>query len=236
MPSRREIWILVLLFCWNTSTAQLLVDVDDQDSLMQVEAKPVPIYSKEYLRQYKRYKRIILKVYPYALYASDVLYQLEADSEGISRTGKRKRFYKRAYKDLKEDFKYVFLDLYTSEGKMLMKLVHRETGMTVYDIAEKYRGKKSATLFSVMGKIWDQDVRIKFDPLDTDKIAEHVLRDIEDGIIPFRNNVVKVNREQYKENQKAHKKRLKNYKKQIKENRKKNKKEKKRSRRANPEN
>lgn len=227
MSRMKQILVLGLILCFNSSMAQFVAPSNHPDSLMEVESKPVPIYSKDYLKQYKRFKRIIVKVYPYALYASDVLYELEADSEEITKERKKKRFYKRAYQDLKEDFKYVFLDLYTSEGKMLMKLVHRETGMTVYDIAEKYRGKKSATLFSLMGKIWDQDVKIKYDPTGEDKIAEHVVQDIEAGIIPFKNNVVRVNKEQYKENQKEHRKRVRRNKKRIKENRKKCKKEKK---------
>jgi hypothetical protein len=199
---------------------QITLPSDHPDSLMAYESNAVPIYTKDYLNQYRKYKRIIVKVYPYALYASDVLYELEEDSEQLEKKRKKKKFYKKAYQNLKEDFKYVFLELYTSEGKMLMKLVHRETGMTVYDIASKYRGKDNATLFSVMGKIWDQDVKIKFDPQGEDKIAEHVIKDIEAGIIPFKQGVVRVDKECYKENQKAHKKRVRENKKRIKENRK----------------
>ncbi|MFT4600313.1 MAG: hypothetical protein ACI857_000487 [Arenicella sp.] len=203
------------------SYSQFVIPSDHPDSLKMYESVPVPIYSKDYMRQYKRYKRIIVKVYPYALYASDVLYELESDAEVINKKRKKKKFYKKAYQSLKEDFKYVFLDLYTSEGKMLMKLVHRETGMSIHAIAKKYRGQKSATVFNLMGKIWDQDTKVQFDPEGEDKIAEHVIQDIESGIIQFEEAVVRVDKDQYKENQKAYKKRMKENKKRIKENRKK---------------
>jgi len=101
---------------------------------------------------------------------------------------------------------------------MLMKLVHRETGMSVFDIAEKYRGKKSAVLFNTMGKIWDQDVKIKFDASGVDKIAEHVIQDIESGIIDFKGNVVRIDKIQYKVNKKAYNKRVKDNKKRRKQN------------------
>jgi Domain of unknown function (DUF4294) len=207
--------------------SQFVIPSDHPDSLKMYESNPVPIYSKDYMKQYKRYKRMIVKVYPYALYASDVLYELEEDSDEINKKRKKKKFYKKAYQSLKEDFKYVFLNLYTSEGKMLMKLVHRETGMSVHQIASKYRGKKNATVFNVMGKIWDQDTKISYDPKGEDKIAEHVIQDIESGIIPFKDEVVRVDKEQYKENQRAYKKRVKENKKRIRENRKKCKKKKK---------
>jgi hypothetical protein len=217
----------LLLIAASSGFSQIVIPSDHPDSLKMYESNVVPIYSKDYMRQYKRYKRIIVKVYPYALYASDVLYELEADSEEINKKRKKKKFYKKAYKSLKEDFKYVFLDLYTSEGKMLMKLVHRETGMSIHDIARKYRGQKSATVFNVMGKIWDQDTKVHFDPEGEDKIAEHVIQDIESGVIPFKDSVVRVDKDQYKENQKAYKKRVKENKKRIKENRKQCKKKKK---------
>lgn len=198
------------------SFGQFLIPSEHPDSLKMYESDPVPIYSKDYMRQYNRYKRLIVKVYPYALYASDVLYQLEADSEDLTKQRKKKKFYKQAYQDLKTDFKYVFMDLYTSEGRMLMKLVHRETGMTVYEIAEKYRGKKSAALFNAMGKLWDQDVKIKYDPLGEDKIAEHVIQDIEAGIVPFDNKVIRVDKEQYRSNKKEHNRRIRENKKRRK--------------------
>ncbi|MCB9225429.1 MAG: DUF4294 domain-containing protein [Crocinitomicaceae bacterium] len=205
----KKLSIILSMFITAVSYGQFVIPSEHPDSLKMYESDPVPIYSKDYMRQYNRYKRIIVKVYPYALYASDVLYLLEADSEDLSKERKKKKFYKQAYQDLKTDFKFVFMDLYTSEGRMLMKLVHRETGMTVYEIAEKYRGKKSAAVFNAMGKIWDQDVKIKYDPLGEDKIAEHVIQDIESGLVPFDNNVVRVDKEQYKVNKKEHDRRIK---------------------------
>lgn len=199
------------------SFGQLVNPIDQLDSLKMYESDPVPIYTKDYMRKYKHYKRLILKVYPYALYASDVLYQLEADSEEIIKKRKKKKFYKSAYKDLKMDFKFVFLELYTSEGQMLMKLVHRETGMTVYEIAESYRGKQNAAVFNVMGKMWDQDVRTKWDPTGKDVVGEHVIQDIESGKINFSSKVVRIDKTQYKKNKKQHKKRLRDNKKRRKQ-------------------
>lgn len=212
----KKLGFIFVMLIGVTSYGQFIIPTED-DSLKMYESDPVPIYSKDYMRQYNRFKRIIVKVYPYALYASDVLYQLESDAENLARERKKKKFYKQAYKDLKTDFKYVFMDLYTSEGRMLMKLVHRETGMTVYEIAEKYRGKKNAAVFNAMGKIWDQDVKIKYDPIGTDKIAEHVIQDIESGLVPFDSKVVRVDRDQYKQNKKDHDRRIKENKKRRKQ-------------------
>lgn len=125
----------------------------------------------------------------------------------IEKRRKQNRYLKDSYQDLKDEFKYVFYELYTSEGVMLMKLVHRETGLTVYEIAEAYRGKQHAEIFEVMGKIWDQDIKIQYDPNGADKIAEHVIHDIQSGIVPFNNEMVVLNKEQFKVEQQKDKER-----------------------------
>lgn len=191
-----------------------------KDNIRDAKLKPVPVYSSNYMNQYRRAKRLVVKVYPYALYAADLLDEIDQNGERIEKRRKQNKFYKEAYKDLKEDFKYFILDLYTSEGIMLMKLIHRETNLTVYEIAEKYRGKKNAELFQLMGKMWDQDLKIEFKPNSDDKIVEHVIQDIQNGIIPFDDSVEIVDKESYKEN-------LKEYKDRKKANKKKRRKQKK---------
>lgn len=165
------------------------------DSLKDYEGAVVNVYTKEYLVKYNRMKRMVVKVYPYALHAADVIDEIDEDAEAIKRRGKRNRYFKHAYKDLKQDFKYFILDLYTSEGVMLMKLIHRETGMTVYDISSKYRGKQKAEMFNLMAKIWDQDLHVQFKPAEgDDKIVQQVIADIQSGLVPFNNEIVKIDK------------------------------------------
>lgn len=170
------------------------------DSLKEYESAAVSVYSDDYLKKYNRFKRIIVKVYPYALHAADVIDEIDQNAESINRRRKKNKFYRQSYHDLKEKFKYFILDLYTSEGQMLMKLIHRETGMTVYDISNKYRGRQKAEMFNLMAKIWDQDLHVKFEPdSGDDKIAETVIQDIQSGLIEFNDEIVTIDKLAYKE-------------------------------------
>jgi hypothetical protein len=170
------------------------------DSLKEYESAAVSVYSDDYLKKYNRFKRIIVKVYPYALHAADVIDEIDQNAESINRRRKKNKFYRQSYHDLKEEFKYFILDLYTSEGQMLMKLIHRETGMTVYDISNKYRGRQKAEMFNLMAKIWDQDLHVKFEPdSGDDKIAETVIQDIQSGLIEFNDEIVTIDKPAYKE-------------------------------------
>lgn len=206
-----------LLFCfiligWS-ATSQ--TETEQEDSLKEYYGNEVNIHTKDYMATYNRLKKIIVKVYPYALYASDLIDEIDQNAESISRRRKKNAYYKDSYKSLKEEFRYFLLDLYTSEGVMLMKLIHRETGMTVFDISSKYQSKQKAEIFNLMAKIWDQDLHATFDTTDrNDRIAEHVILDIQNGLIPFANEVVKVEKEDYQEKQKAEQERIKNRKKQ----------------------
>ena len=170
------------------------------DSLKEYESAAVSVYTDDYLKKYNRFKRIIVKVYPYALHAADVIDEIDQNAESINRRRKKNKFYRQSYHDLKEEFKYFILDLYTSEGQMLMKLIHRETGMTVYDISNKYRGRQKAEMFNLMAKIWDQDLHVKFEPdSGDDKIAETVIQDIQPGLIEFNDEIVTIDKPAYKE-------------------------------------
>jgi hypothetical protein len=201
------------------------IENSSTDSLKNYEGEVVNVYTKEYLNKYNRMKRMVVKVYPYALHAADIIDEIDENAEAIKRRGKKNRFFKKAYKNLKQDFKYFILDLYTSEGVMLMKLIHRETGMTVYDISLKYRGKQKAQMFNLMAKIWDQDLHIEFQPKEgDDKIVEQVIADIQSGLVPFNNEIVKVDKLTYRDQKQKDKEAKKKNKKNKKEYEKKRKK------------
>ena len=47
------------------------------DSLKEYESAAVSVYTDDYLKKYNRFKRIIVKVYPYALHAADVIDEID---------------------------------------------------------------------------------------------------------------------------------------------------------------
>ncbi len=172
---RRSIFILVCLIS-HLSFSQ------EQDTIRAVYHKPVDVVDNEFRIQYNRLKPKVIKVYPYALYAADILDQLENDLTSIKKRRQRNKKCRVSYKNLKSDFKYAMLDLYISEGKVLMKLISRETGMSVYDIIRKYRGAKDAAMFNMMGKLFEQDIKTNYVP-QKEYVLEYIIKEIEEGKI-----------------------------------------------------
>lgn len=197
------------------------------DSLKTVLGKEVGVIDKKFLNQYRYYKPIVVKVYPYALYAADLLDKMNNDLESIEKRRKQNKFLKKSYKTLKTDFKYVLLDMYISEGQVLMKLIARETGMTVYEIIKKYKGFKDAAMFNLMGKMYEQNIKESYNP-KKEYVLEAILRDIKSGKIQFNDKVETFHKEGYKQKKKESKA-------YIKKNRKKNRQRKKENRRKKKE-
>jgi hypothetical protein len=96
-----------------------------------------------------------------------------------------------------------------------MKLIHRETGLTAAQIIERYRGKIRSELYDQLGKIWDQDLDVRYDPTGVDKLTERIIKDIENNTVAFQKEAKIVTKEEYKKNQKAYKINRKEYKKEL---------------------
>ena len=107
---------------------------------------------------------------------------------------------------------------------MLMKLIHRETGMTVDQIITKYKSKSRANVVRATFARYGHNTRSKYYPNGDDWITELVLQDIEDGKIQFDTKVKTVSKAQYKQGMKDYRQGIKDYRKGKRERKKKNRK------------
>lgn len=176
-----------------------------RDTLQAVKLlDEVNIYRDQnaYWREVER----VRKIYPYALHAADLLDEFDKEMGIINSKRKKRKFSKESHKTLKTDYNYVIRDMYRSEGVLLMKLIHRETGLTAAEIIKKYRGKFSSSLYKNLGKIWDQDLGVKYDPTGVDKLTERIVLEIENELLEFDRTAKMVDKEEFKENMKEYRK------------------------------
>lgn len=170
---------------------------------------------RNYMARYNRELERVRKIYPYALHAKALLLDFDKDLAEIEKKRLQKKYNKKAHQILKDDYNYLIRDLYTSEGILLMKLIHRETEMTVAEIIQKYRGKFRSDFYEQMGKIWDQDLDIHYDPKGADQLTERIIKDIENNTVAFQNEAKIITKEEFKINQKEYKARKKRMKKAM---------------------
>ncbi|MFK8039371.1 MAG: DUF4294 domain-containing protein [Crocinitomicaceae bacterium] len=219
--------LILCLFLSSSLFAQ-----NEDTTLNAIYYKPIEVVDVDFLKQYKYLKPRVIKVYPYASYAANVLDEIENDLVSIERRRKRNKHCKLSYKQLKKDFKYAMLDLYVSEGKVLMDLVARETGSSVYDIVKKYRGSDDAMVFNLMGKMFEQDIKKKYKKKDN-YVLEYILKEIEDGKIQIDSRPKLITKADFKAEEKRLKANRKKYKALRKERDKLAKKIKRKKRKAN---
>ena len=146
------------------------------------------------------------RAYPLALEAKSIIDAYEEELETIEKKRKKKKSGRALQKELKTDFTYILKDLYVEEGAMLMKLIHRETGMTINDILTKYKGKTQAAITFATFSLYGHDTKSTFEPNGDDWITEIVIQDIENNRIEFDKNVVSVSKSEYKKGMKQYRK------------------------------
>jgi len=200
-----------LLLIWFSLT--LLCSISQEVPEERYQEMPEVRVDKDFALKYQRALNEIKRVYTLALQAKVYLAEFEVEYQTIEKKRKQKKYGKQAHKILKDQFIYDIRDLYISQGIMLMKLVHRETGQTVMDIVSKYRGQIQANLYEEMGKIWEQDLGVEYDPYGDDWITEIVILDIIKKRVPFDWELKPLDKETFKENQKAYRKTKKIYRK-----------------------
>ena len=71
--------------------------------------------------------------------------------------------------------------MYASQGKMLMKLLDRETNKTSYDLIKQYKNKATADFWQFVAKLFRNDLKDEYDAADKDRITERVINLVEAG-------------------------------------------------------
>ena len=122
-------------------------------------------------------KKKVLKVYPYALIAKSKLEEIELNLTNIPKRRKKKRYTKEISKWVKEEYSDRLKKLTMSEGKILVKLIYRETNNSSYEILKTYRGKFNAFFWQTIAKFWDNNLKTEYDPVNIkeDMLIEHIL-------------------------------------------------------------
>jgi hypothetical protein len=172
-------------------------------------------FPSNYHSEYKRLLRKVKRVYPLALHAAFVIDSLDTALAEEEKKRRQKKIARKTHNQLKDEFKFLLKSLYVSEGVVLSKLIHRETGMTVEEIIETYKGGTQATLYRSLASMFDQELDATYDPDDKDFILECIIRDIHLGKIDFDDEFEKLTKADFKEDRKEYKKRVRANKKKV---------------------
>ena len=161
--------------------------VHDGDTIPYVSLAPVVCYIPRFFKDQKaavkwdRIKYNVKKVYPYAILAAAKLKEYNLILDKIPDESDKKKFTKQAEKQLKEQFGEELKNLSMNQGRILIKLVYRETGRTTYDVVKQMRGPFSAFMWQSLAFVFSSNLKDDYDGTGDDKAIEEAIRLVENG-------------------------------------------------------
>lgn len=152
------------------------------DSILHVNLAEIEIirpYKFKNKRQEKKYNHLevdVLKTYPLALIVSSELNLVNAELDSIYTDKSRKKTYIKWY----QNYVYrTYMDslktLNIQQGRLLLKLIHRETGKSPYELIKSYRGGLNAIFWQSAAFLFGANLNSSYDPED-DAMIEHIIR------------------------------------------------------------
>ena len=132
-------------------------------------------------RQQKKTTRLrnaVYVTYPYAREASRIINYISRRTAGMP-DSKRKDFIKQQEKELKEAFGDRITNLSVYQGKVLMKLINRQTGVNVYDLLKEYKGGMNARFWQTVAFVFGSSLKQPYDPRGEDSEMEGYVVEVE---------------------------------------------------------
>lgn len=142
--------------------------------------------NKKDRRRYLILRRKTRKVYPYAKLAAERLVTMTIRLETIKRRRDRKRYTKRVQKYIEEEFTDRLKNLTRTEGQILAKLIHRQTGRTAFKLVKELRTGWRAFWYNTTASLYDISLKKEYRPFDDkeDYLIEDILeRSFQAGIL-----------------------------------------------------
>jgi hypothetical protein len=134
--------------------------------------------SKKEKRYYYWYYKKVHNAYPFARIASDTLVEINKQLEGIKSNRKRRREIKNIQEYMEGEFSDQLKKLTRTEGRILIKLVHRQTGETMYELIKDYRSGWKAFWYNSTANMFRLSLKNEYDPSNEtlDFIVEDILQ------------------------------------------------------------
>ncbi|MDR0792105.1 MAG: DUF4294 domain-containing protein, partial [Chitinophagaceae bacterium] len=126
------------------------ISIEGTDTVYNIWLNPVTVSAKltkaqkKRLTEWTRLRNAVYVTYPYAVAAARVMNQINKELVNVNDKKKRKEIIRAHEKELKKEFTSKLKNLSIYQGKVLMKLIYRQTGNNCYEIIEEYKGEFTA--------------------------------------------------------------------------------------------
>lgn len=133
--------------------------------------------------KYRRLIRNIKAVYPYAKLARKKFQEMNEHYLSLETEREKRNYMNNLEKEVMDEFGEELMKLTITQGRLLIKLIDRETGQTSYEILKEYKGSVSAFFWQTLARLFGSDLKSEYDPLGKDRIIEELIFLYEKGLL-----------------------------------------------------
>jgi Domain of unknown function (DUF4294) len=153
-----------------------------------IEAKTladIPFYARYNVAQmnnrakWTRLRNAVYVTFPYAKRASIVINDINTRLVTIDKEEDRKIYIKSREKELRNEFTSPLTNLSIYQGKVLMKLINRETGNNCYQIIKEYKGGFNARVYQTVAFFFTTSLKQPYDKNGEDTEIEKIVQEVE---------------------------------------------------------
>ncbi len=186
------VFIVSVLLCTKANaqtsvndTLRVYAFIVDGDTIPGGRMQDVMVYTrmlakwKKYWAEWSRLRNAVYVTYPYAKAAGKIMNEVNAKLVGVTDKDRRKAIIKAREKELKKEFADKITNLSVYQGKVLMKLINRETGNNCYEIIQEYKGGFAAGFWQTVAVILGSSLKQSYEPSSKDQPIELIVQDVE---------------------------------------------------------
>lgn len=141
--------------------------------------KRYPKHIRKKKAEWTRLRNAVYVTYPYARKAGIIMNDINSRLEQIQDDGQRKSLIKSREKELKKEFSDPLQELSVYQGKVLMKLINRQTGNNCYEIIKEYKGSVNARVWQTVAFVFGSNLKQAYNPADQDREIEQIVQEVE---------------------------------------------------------
>jgi hypothetical protein len=171
LNNRDTILSYAMIYNGDTIEAKTLVDINFYSRLTQAQ--------RDNQAKWNRLRNAVYVTYPYARRAGMVINDINRKLVAISIEKDRKLYIKTREKELRKEFTTPLTNLSIYQGKVLMKLINRETGNNCFEIIREYKGGLTAGLYQTVAFFFSTSLKQPYDKNGEDFEIEKIVQEVE---------------------------------------------------------
>jgi len=135
------------------------------------------------MRKYRKLVYNVKRVYPYAKIAGRKFREIEAAMDTLKTDRQQREYINHVEAEIKSKYEEELKNLTITQGRILIKLIDRETGQTSYELVRQLQGNFHAFLWQTLARLFGSNLKMTFDEEGEDKLINDIVIMVETGML-----------------------------------------------------